>query len=49
MEELKSSVRSYKVNEHYKQSLSGPVEYYRISVNSQYLEAGNSSNYLYNL
>ena len=42
MEELKSSVRSYKVNEHYKQSLSGPVEYYRISVNSQYREAGST-------
>ena len=42
MEELKSSVRPYRVNDHYKQSLTGPPEYYRISVSTQYKTADST-------
>ena len=42
MEELKSSVRPYRVNDHYKQSLAGPPTYYRISLDSGYIADGST-------
>lgn len=36
MEEIKSKIRPYKVNEHMKQSLKGPPLYYRVSVVSEF-------------
>ena len=42
MEEIKSSIRSYKANEHYKQSLKGPPLYYRVSLNDTKKRAGTT-------
>ena len=42
MEEIKSSIRSYKANEHYKQSLKGPPLYYRVSLNDTMKRAGTT-------
>ena len=43
MEENKSSVRSYKVNEHYKQSLKGGYEYYRVRLNAKHCADGSNA------
>ena len=42
MEEIKSSVRKYDVNQQYKQSLKGPPHYYRVSVMSGYRTASST-------
>ena len=42
MEEIKSSVRKYDVNQQYKQSLKGPPHYYRVSVISGYRTASST-------
>jgi hypothetical protein len=42
MEEIKSSIRSYKANEHYRQSLKGPPLYYRVSLNDTMKRAGTT-------
>ena len=42
MEEIKSSIRSYKANEHYRQSLKGPPLYYRVSLNDMMKRAGTT-------
>ena len=42
MEEIKSSIRSYKANDHYKQSLKGPPLYYRVSLNDTMKRAGTT-------
>jgi len=42
MKEIKSSIRSYKANEHYKQSLKGPPLYYRVSLNDTMKRAGTT-------
>ena len=42
MEEIKSSVRKYDVNQQYKQSLEGPPHYYRVSVMSGYHTASST-------
>ena len=42
MEEIKSSVRPYDVNQQYKQSLKGPPHYYRVSVMSGYRTASST-------
>ena len=43
MEQLKSSVRPYKVNQHFKQSLKGGPEYYRMRLDSEHKRAGSSN------
>ena len=43
MEAIKSSIRPYKVNEHYKQSLTKGYEYYRVRLHSLYKEAGTTN------
>ena len=42
MEEIKSKIRPFKVNDHYKQSLKGPPLYYRVSLNSGFKRAGTT-------
>ena len=39
MEEIKSKIRPFKMNDHYKQSLKGPPLYYRVSLNSGFKRA----------
>ena len=42
MEEIKSKIRPFKMNDHYKQSLKGPPLYYRVSLNSGFKRAGTT-------
>jgi len=42
MEEVKSSIRDYNKNEQYRQSVTGPPVYYRVSVNSGYRVDGST-------
>ena len=42
MEEIKSKIRPFRVNQHYKQSLKGPPLYYRISLNDTMKRAGTT-------
>ena len=42
MEEIKSKIRPFKMNDHYKQSLKGPPLYYRVSLNDTMKRAGTT-------
>ena len=43
MEEIKSKIRPFRVNQHYKQSLKGPPLYYRVSLNDTMKRAGTTT------
>jgi hypothetical protein len=42
MEEIKSSIRPFKVNDHHKQNLKGTPLYYRVGLNSAFRRAGTT-------
>ena len=43
MEEIKSKIRPFKMNDHYKQSLTDGTEYYRVTVHSTFKADGSTN------